>query len=162
MGAEAEARWAVWRVPDEELRTAYQQAGATLRAIVPVAGDGWRRWNLGLEAAAGTTWGDAPVQRSWFLGGAGSLRGYSATTLSGPSFARGRVELSRTFEAASAIIFGDMGWAGERTDIDSDDVLYGIGLGGSVLDGLIRLDLSHGLKGPHRRFRVDLRLDAIL
>lgn len=162
MGAEAEARWAVWRVPGEELRTAYRQAGVTLRAIVPVAGDGWRRWSLGFEAGAGTTWGDAPVQRSWFLGGAGSLRGYSATTLSGPSFARGRVELSRTFEAASTIVFGDMGWAGKRTDIDSDDVLYGIGLGGSVLDGLIRLDLSHGLKGPHRRFRVDLRLDAIL
>ena len=162
MGAEVEGGWGVWRVPGEELRTAYQQAGATVRAIVPVAGDGWRRWNLGFEAGAGTTWGEAPLQRSWFLGGAGSLRGYSAAILSGPSFARGRVELSRTFEAGSTIIFGDAGWAGDRNDIDSDDVLYGIGLGGSILDGLIRLDLSHGLKGPHRRFRVDLYLDAIL
>lgn len=162
MGAEVEGRWAVWRVPGEELRTAYQQAGATVRAIVPVSGGAWRRWNLGFEAGAGTTWGEAPVQRSWFLGGAGSLRGYSAAVLSGPSFARGRVELSRTFEAGSAIIFGDAGWAGDRDDIDSEDVLYGIGLGGSILDGLIRLDLSHGLKGPQRRFRVDLYLDAIL
>ena len=100
------------------------------------------------------------MQRSWFLGGAGSLRGYPAAVLSGLSFARGRVELSRTFEAGSAIIFGDAGWAGDRDDIDSEDVLYGIGLGGSILDGLIRLDLSHGLKGPQRRFRVDLYLDA--
>lgn len=162
MGAELQGRWALWRVPGEEPRTEYRQASATLRAIVPVAGDGWLRWSLGFEAGAGTTWGEAPAQRSWFLGGAGSLRGYSASTLSGPSFARGRVEVSRTIHAGSVILFGDAGWAGDRNDFDPDDILYGIGLGGSVLDGLIRLDLSHGLKGPHRRFRLDLYLDAIL
>ncbi len=162
LGVELHGRWATWRAPGEEPRTAYQQASATLRAIVPVAGDGWRRWNIGLEAAAGTTWGDAPLQRSWFLGGAESLRGYSASTLSGLSHGRARVEVSRLYEAGSAILFGDAGWAGDRSDIDSDDVLYGVGLGGSILDGLIRMDLSHGLKGPHKRFRVDLYLDAIL
>ena len=162
LGVELHGRWAAWRVPGEEPRTEYRQASATLRAIVPVAGDGWRRWNIGLEAAAGTTWGDAPLQRSWFLGGAGSLRGFSASTLSGLSFARGRVEVSRLYEAGSSVLFGDVGWAGDRSDIDSDDLLYGVGLGGSVLDGLIRLDLSHGLNGPRKRFRVDLYLDAIL
>ena len=162
LGAELHGRWAVWRVAGEDLRTDYQQASATLRSIVPVAGDGWRRWSLGLEAAAGTTWGNSPVQRSWFLGGGSSLRGYSASTLSGLSFARARVEVSRTYEAGSAILFGDGGWAGDRNDFDSDDILYGVGLGGSILDGLIRLDLSHGLKGPHKGFRIDLYLDAIL
>ena len=162
LGAELHGRWAVWRVPGENRRTDYQQASATLRSIIPVAGDGWQRWSLGFEAAAGTTWGNAAVQRSWFLGGASSLRGYSASTLSGLSFARGRVEVSRTYEAGSAILFGDAGWAGDRNDFDSGDILYGVGLGGSVLDGLIRLDFSHGLKGPHRRFRIDLYLDAIL
>ena len=161
-GAELQGRWAVWRVPGEKPRTEYRQAGAILRAVVPVSGDGWHRWSLGLEAGAGTTWGDAPVQRSWFLGGAGSLRGYSASTLSGPSFARGRVEASRTFHVGSAILFADAGWAGDRDDFDSDDFLYGVGLGGSILDGVVRLDLSHGLKGPNRRFRIDLYLDAIL
>jgi len=161
-GAELHGRWAVWRVHGEKPRTEYRQAGAILRAIIPVSGDGWRRWSLGLEAGAGTTWGDAPVQRSWFLGGAGSLRGYSASTLSGPSFARGRVEASRTFNVGSAVFFADAGWAGDRDDFDSDDLLYGVGLGGSILDGLVRLDLSHGLKGPNRRFRIDLYLDAIL
>ena len=127
-----------------------------------MAGDGWLRWNLGFEAAAGTTWGDAPLQRSWFLGGGSSLRGYSASVLSGLSFARGRVEVSRLFGGGSAVLFGDAGWAGDRNAFDSDDILYGVGLGGSVLDGLIRLDFSHGLKGPHKGFRVDLYLDAIL
>ena len=162
LGVELHGRWATWRVPGEDPRTDYQQASATLRSIIPVAGDGWRRWNLGFEAAAGTTWGDAPLQRSWFLGGGSSLRGYSASVVSGLSFARGRVEVSRLFEAGSAILFGDAGWAGERNAFDSDDILYGVGLGGSLLDGLIRLDFSHGLKGPHKGFRVDLYLDAIL
>ncbi len=162
LGVDLHGRWAMWRVPGEDPRTDYQQASGTLRAIIPVAGDGWRRWNLGFEAAAGTTWGDAPLQRSWFLGGGSSLRGYSASVLSGPSFARGRVEVSRLFEAGSSILFGDVGWAGDRSDIDRDDILYGVGLGGSLLDGLIRLDFSHGLKGPHKGFRVDLYLDAIL
>ena len=162
LGVAMHGRWAVWRVPGEDLRTDYQQASVTLRSIVPIAGEGWRRWSLGFETAAGTTWGDAPVQRSWFLGGGSSLRGYSASTLSGLSFARGRVGLSRTFEAGSTILFGDAGWAGDRNDFDSDDILYGVGLGGSVLDGLVRLDLSHGLKGPHKGFRIDLYLDAIL
>ena len=102
------------------------------------------------------------MQRSWFLGAAGTLRGYPASTLSGLSFSRGRVEVSRTFEAGSAILFGDAGWAGDRADFQADDILYGIGIGGSILDGLIRVDLSQGLKGPDKGFRIELYLDAIL
>ena len=59
-------------------------------------------------------------------------------------------------------IFGDVGWAGPRTDFDADDLLYGVGVGGSVFDGLFRLDLSHGLTGPEKQFRIDLYLDALL
>ena len=162
LGLELHGRWATWRDTGEDSRTDYQQASATLRAIVPVQGDGWRRWTVGLEAAGGTTWGNAPVQRSWFLGAAGTLRGYPASTLSGLSFSRGRVEVSRTFEAGSAILFGDAGWAGDRADFQADDILYGIGIGGSILDGLIRVDLSQGLKGPDKGFRIELYLDAIL
>jgi hypothetical protein len=55
-----------------------------------------------------------------------------------------------------------MGWAGPRTSFAWDDMLYGIGVGGSLLDGLIRLDLSRGLTGFDRQFRVDLYLDALL
>ena len=41
-------------------------------------------------------------------------------------------------------------------------IFFLAGLGFSVLDGLIRMDFSHGLKGPDKRFRFDLYLDAIL
>ncbi len=161
-GLELHGRWATWRHTGEDARTDYQQASATLRAILPVRGDGWRRWNVGVEAAGGTTRGDAPVQRSWFLGAAGTLRGYPASVLSGLSFSRGRVEVSRTFEAGSGILFGDAGWAGDRDHFRTDDILYGVGIGGSLMDGLIRVDLSQGLKGPDKGFRIELYLDAIL
>ena len=143
-------------------RSDYVQASATARAIIPLRGEGWEGWRLGLEAGGGNTWGDAPVQRSWFLGTASTLRGYPASVVSGPSFLRGRVEVNRTYHGVGASLFTDAGWAGEASDFTADDLLYGVGIGGSILDGLIRLDLSRGLNGPQRGFRAELYLDAIL
>ncbi len=119
-------------------------------------------WRLGVEVGGGTTWGDAPLQRGWFMGGASTLRGYPASTVMGSSFARGRVDVARTFDVVTVTFFGDVGWAGSRAAFDVDDLLYGVGVGGSALDGLIRMDFSHGLKGPDKQFRVDLYLDALL
>lgn len=142
-----------------EQPTNYTRASAILRAAVPVGA----RWRIGFEAGGGTTWGDAPTQRHWFMGGAGTLRGYSASVLQGSSFVRSRAEVARTFDGiGSASFFGDVGWAGDRDDFDASDLLYGVGVGGSALDGLFRMDISHGLNGPRKRFRIDLYLDAIL
>ena len=162
LGIELFGRAATWRVPGEEARENYGQASATVRAVVPVSGRSWSRWRIGMEAAGGNTWGQAPVQRSWFLGSAATLRGFPASTVSGLSFLRGRVEVGRTYQGFAASFFGDAGWAGPVGEFDSDDVLYGVGVGGSMLDGLIRLDLSQGLRGPRRQFRVELYLNSIL
>ena len=70
--------------------------------------------------------------------------------------------MARTFDVGTVSLFGDVGWAGLRTAFDVDDMLYGVGVGGSALDGLLRMDLSHGLRGPAKQFRVDLYLDALL
>ena len=161
-GLDLFGRGAVWRHAGDDLRHEFGQASATLRAIVPIRGSGWRRVRLGVEAAGGHTWGEAPIQRSWFLGGAGTLRGYPASTLSGLSFLRGRVELGRSYEGFGASLFGDAGWAGPADDFDADDIVYGVGVGGSIMDGIVRLDLSQGLKGPNRGFRAELYLDHIL
>ena len=143
-------------------RMDYGRASAILRAFVPLAGSEWTAWRLGLEAGGGTTWGDAPAQRAWFLGSASTLRGYEASVVSGSSFMRGRVEVARVFEGMGASLFLDMGWAGTRADFNRDDILYGTGLGLSLMDGLIRADFAHGLRGPERRFRFHLYADAIL
>ncbi len=162
LGVEFHGRGATWSTVGGGVRADYVQADATARAIVPVKGEGWDGWRLGIEAAVGNTWGTAPVQRSWFLGSASTLRGYPASVVSGPSFLRGRLEVNRIYHGAGASLFVDAGWAGAASDFGSGDLLYGTGIGGSILDGLIRLDLSQGLKGPHKDFRVELYLDAIL
>jgi hypothetical protein len=161
VGLELYGQGGAWRHPDSTSITGdYFRAGATLRVAIPLADTSWR---VGLEAGGGSTWGDAPRQRNWFLGGPLSLRGYEASVLSGTSFTRGRMEVARTFPQAVTIsAFGDAGWAGVREEFDAGELLYGAGLGFSLMDGLIRMDFSQGLKGPDKRFRFDLYLDAIL
>lgn len=97
------------------------------------------------------------------MGGPTTLRGFDASTMVGSGFTRGRMELARVFPEATAIsLFGDVGWAGSWGDFETDDLRTAVGIGGSILDGLIRMDLSHGIRGPGKRFRVELYLDAIL
>ena len=90
------------------------------------------------------------------------MRGYPASTLMGSSFARGRLEVARTLDVATLSFFGDVGWAGLRSAFDTGDLLYGVGVGGGILDGLIRMDLSRGLNGFAKQFRIELYLDALL
>jgi hypothetical protein len=159
VGLELYAQGARWRTTFTKPETDYARASAILRVAVPLV---YPTWRLGIEAGGGTIWGDAPLQRSWFLGGARTLRGFPASALMGSSYARGRVEVARTLDVGTFSLFGDVGWAGLRSDFDTGDLLYGIGIGSGVLDGLFRFDLSYGLNGPAKQFRVDLYLDALL
>lgn len=137
----------------------YARARLVLRSALPLAQG---RWRVGLEAGGGTSWGDVPVQRQWVLGGPLTLRGYGATSAVGTTYGRARMEVARVFPAWTLTLFGDGGWAGDRSEYVPDDVLWGVGAGASLLDGLIRFDISRGLTGPLRDTRVDLYLDAIL
>jgi hypothetical protein len=60
------------------------------------------------------------------------------------------------------VIFGDIGWAGDRTtwrDIGSP--ISGVGAGVSILDGLVRLDVARGLQPVGQRgWRVDAYLEG--
>jgi hypothetical protein len=160
VGLELYGQGGAWRDPDSTAAEEYVRASAVLRVALPLAS---ARWRVGMEAGGGTTWGEAPLQRSWFLGGPVSLRGYTASVRSGSSFARGRLEVARTYPRAVTLSwFGDVGWAGTREEFGTARPLYGVGMGASLLDGLIRMDLSHGLRGPEKRLRFDLYLDALL
>ena len=159
-GLDLYGQGARWRTTGGSTGTTYGRGSVTLRVAIPLVP---RTWRLGLEAGVGTTWGDAPLQRQWFLGGASTLRGYPASSGRGSSFARARMEVARTYyDIGTVSVFGDVGWAGLRGDFNGDDLLYGIGVGASLLDGLVRLDVSHGLKGPAKEFRIDFYLDALL
>ena len=138
------------------------RSAVVARARIPFAGGEWTGWRVGVEAAGGGTWGRSPAQRAWFLGSAATLRGYDPSVMRGPSYVRGRVELARVFEGVGGSVFYDAGWAGKGGDFERGDVLSAAGLGLTVLDGLLRADIAHGLRGPKRRFRLHLYADAIL
>ena len=82
-----------------------------------------------------------------------------------------RLNIRCSGEGSPAVILGsglassnhDWGLVEERVSEFTQVCSYDrAGLGGSVLDGLIRMDLSHGLKGPAKEFRIDFYLDALL
>ncbi|CAN5646360.1 hypothetical protein BH23GEM9_BH23GEM9_07290 [soil metagenome] len=128
-----------------------------LRGAAPLAA-GIR---IGAEAGIGSSEGDVPVQRYFFLGGASTLRGYEPGSARGTSMARGRLELARAQSFGNLAVFTDWGWAGDRTEVRRDDQRWALGAGISLLDGLVRLDLAHGMREP-RRWRLDLHVDAVL
>jgi hypothetical protein len=119
------------------------------------------RMRFALEAGVGTSWGSPSVQRLWYVGGPSTLRGYDARVAGGQSFGRARVELARGESFGRIALFSDLGWAGDRNDVRFDDAFYSVGVGLSLLDGLIRFDGAWGLVSP-KEFRFDAYLDQIL
>ena len=148
--------------PTSDLHDNYVRASAVVRTVIPVYRGAATTWRLGAEAGGGTTWGAAPVQRHWPLGGPSTLRGFVPGIMSGPAFLRSRLELARTGQTWGASLFGDAGWAGPRGSFDSGDVLSGVGLGVTILDGLLRVDLARALNGPDPRYRFHVHVDAIM
>jgi hypothetical protein len=121
-----------------------------------------------LTGAAGVAAGDLPVQRAFFLGGVQTVRGQFAHPQGagyvGDAFWLGRAELGLVGGlAVRPTLFYDIGWAGPREDFGrparSSRPLSGAGVGLSMLDGLVRLDVSRGIY-PEKRWRFDLYLEA--
>lgn len=135
----------------------YVRASLMGRTVLPLSGD----LRLALEAGAGTSWGSPPPQRLWLLGGSRSLRGFAPATSAGTSFGRTRGEVARRFAFGTVSFFSDVGWAGDRAAVRWDDALASVGLGFSLVDGLIRLDGARAVHGG-RDFRLDFYLDGIL
>jgi len=135
----------------------YARSALTAHVVFPLPA----QMRVALLAGAGTSWGEPATQRLWYVGGPSTLRGYDPRVAGGQSFGRARVELARGESFGRISLFSDLGWAGDRTSIDLDDALYSVGLGLSILDGLIRFDGAYGLERP-RGFRFDVYLDQIL
>jgi hypothetical protein len=134
----------------------YQRAAVTVAASHPLP--------MGLagavEVGAGALRGDALLQRDFFIGGSSTLRGFKGESVYGPSFWRGRAELATGFAGARVVAFGDAGWAGPRTDFSLNDPWASIGLGSSLLDGLVRFDVARGVRRGSA-WMVHLYLDGL-
>lgn len=133
------------------------RSSATLRMFITPSGP----IAVAFAASAGTSIGDVPVQRQYFLGGAANLRGYPGGTLAGDAYWAGRIEAANSFPAVRLAVFSDVGWAGARDQFWRGRPLIGAGVGASFLDGLLRLDLARGLRAP-TGWRLEFYVDGIL
>ena len=113
-----------------------------------------------VTASTGGIAGTAPAQRAFQLGGLQTVRGIRPGTMSGDAFWMGRGELAFSHDAVKPVIFADVGWAGDRAHYSSPGrPMSGVGVGASIMDGMIRFDVARGLY-PQKAVRVDLSLEA--
>jgi hypothetical protein len=59
------------------------------------------------------------------------------------------------------VVFADAGWAGLRGQTFTARPLIGVGVGVSLLDGLLRIDLARAVRAPVG-WRFDCYIDGIL
>ena len=115
-----------------------------------------------LTLAAGSSIGDLPLQRHWFLGGSQTVRGLRPGTAEGDAFWMARGEVGHGVGAVKPVVFADIGWAGDRTDWRHIGMpLSGAGVGLSVMDGLVRFDVARGIAPvSQRQWRVDMYVEG--
>jgi len=113
-----------------------------------------------LTLGAGSSGGTVPLQKQFFMGGVGSVRGQKAGTAIGDSFWLSSLEFGTRSTGFRKTIFADMGWAGSRDSVSHPGrPLSGAGIGASFMDGLIRVDLSKGIY-PEKHVRANLYVEA--
>jgi len=113
--------------------------------------------------SGGTSAGQLPAQRLWYLGGAQTVRGQRAdTSASGNSYWLTRTELAYDAGGFRPSLFGDIGWTGDRTALYKNEIgrpMRGVGAGTSIMDGLFRFDVARGLY-PQKTWRVYMYVEA--
>jgi hemolysin activation/secretion protein len=114
-----------------------------------------------LTLSGGTSVGHLPTQRQWLLGGAYTVRGQSPDTAqSGSAYWLTRAEFGIDRSAYRYMLFGDLGWTGDRRMFrEVGRPMSGVGLGLSMMDGLVRIDMARGLY-PRTQNRVSAYLNA--
>jgi len=121
--------------------------------------------SIALEASAGSSLGAPPPQRYFYLGGVETLRAFpnAPDANRGTAFWLGRAELGTRNPALRFVVFGDVGWAGPRSEYSFEDPSISAGIGVSGLDGLVRLDVARSLRGrAGDAWRVYLSVDGLL
>ena len=112
-----------------------------------------------LTSAAGTSTGELPPQRLWYLGGAHTIHAHRPGVASGDAFWMARAEVAKGFPMIRPVIFADLGWAGDRRDwLTTRERHWAAGIGASALDGLVRFDISRALDAS-KRWSLDIFME---
>ena len=166
-GAELRRHWS-WGVDPTATRWSFETraegaGGTTSYARLAVEGSAGASAGplMGtLVVSGGSSVGTLPAQRAWWVGGARTVRGQVAGTMSGNAFWFARAEVGPMLPFARPVVFYDAGWAGSRmSPVDAMRPMSGAGIGVTALDGLVRLDLARGI-WPRSGVRLDLSWDA--
>ena len=119
-----------------------------------------RDFSGALTVSGGSSTGEIPIQRQWFIGGTSTVRGQAAGAMFGDAYWLTRTELGYGSPGMQRIAFFDLGWAGDRRRwSEVGRPASGVGVGFSFLDGLIRADVARGIY-PERNWRSALYLEA--
>lgn len=103
-----------------------------------------------LTLGGGTSAGDVPPQRLWYLGGLRTIRGLAPGTDVGDAYWMTHLELTTRAMLIRPVVFYDLGWAGDRGAWSHEGrALNGAGVGASILDGLVRVDIGKGIWPTH-------------
>jgi hypothetical protein len=147
---------------DFRLEGAYADTSSYGRAALDLtASHGIGDGAVSLTVAGGSSVGAVPPQRFWFLGGAPTVRGHLPGVESGNAFWLSRAEIAHGVGVVRPVLFGDIGWAGDRTQWRTiGQPLSGAGAGLSILDGLIRFDVSRGITPKPGQWRVDMYVEG--
>jgi hypothetical protein len=149
---------------DLRLEAARGDTGSYGRAALDLtASHGFGRGAAALTLAGGSSVGVLPTQRYWYLGGTQTVRGQRpglGNAVGGNAFWLARSEFGYGIAAARPVVFADLGWAGDRTRWrEIGRPLSGVGVGTSIMDGLIRFDVARGIY-PERQWRVDAYVEG--
>jgi hypothetical protein len=121
------------------------------------------RLSAGVDLSTGTTFGDVPTQKLYYLAGPQSVRSFEAGQIAGEAFWMARAEIGVGFPAVRLVAFSDFGSAADRGDLTLDAPFIAVGGGISALDGLLRADLARGVQGAGPlRWQFLVYLDALL
>jgi hypothetical protein len=113
-----------------------------------------------LTLGGGTSGGQLPIQKQFFLGGVQTVRGQRAGAAIGDAFWMASAEVGTSSVGMRPIVFADLGWAGSRASFSRPGrPLSGAGIGASFMDGLIRIDVAKGIY-PEKAVRANLYVEA--
>jgi hypothetical protein len=113
-----------------------------------------------LTLGGGTSGGQLPLQKQFFLGGVQTVRGQRAGAAIGDAFWMTSAEIGTSSVGIRKIVFADLGWAGDRNNFSHPGrPLSGAGIGASFMDGLIRIDVAKGIY-PEKSVRTNLYVEA--